>query len=688
VTATGLTRYLDKARRLGPLGTARRAWERGSDRLGLEARALAWTLREARLPSDRAVLAAAGGNWASMGQFVEHLCRKEAPAFFFSPTERDEYVRCLRERLAREADRTLQTADEVCRHRFYLLGREVQFGERVNWHLDPDTGQDWPRDYFERMDERLWSQRVSQDSKLVWELNRHQHLVTLGKAYWLTRDERYTREAADQLLTWIEDNPPGMGINWYSALEVGLRLISWCLAFHFLRADPGFVRTAAPSFVKSLYQQTRFLRRHLTADWPVPNNHLIGECAGLIAAGALFPEFGEADDWLSTGLRLMESAVEAQVASDGASREQTTGYQRFVMELLTLPVLLGQRGAIPDSPTLVQALERMLDYVLYVTAPDGAAPRLGDGDDGRGHALGSGLGQAGFSELLCLGALLFRRSDLKLAAGAFAESALWLLGPEAAQKYDELEATPPARASAAFPDGGHYVLRSDWTPQADLAFTRCGSFGLGGEGFCAHSHCDLLGLELWLRGRQLLADPGTYTYRGPRRDWFRSTEAHNTLMVDGVEQARPQGEFAWSQVHDATCLDWDAQARAVTGQLEAAPGVWQERQVRLDGPGRCRVADSVRGDGQHRLVWRYHLAPGLEAELDGSTLRVRGGEDSMAVVVAPPPVRLALEQHWHSPAYGELEPATTIVGEWEGELTRLGLTFEWLFAALGESDGE
>jgi hypothetical protein len=60
----------------------------------------------------------------------------------------------------------------------------------------------------------------------------------------------------------------------------------------------------------------------------------------------------------------------------------------------------------------------------------------------------------------------------------------------------------------------------------------------------------------------------------------------------------------------------------------------------------------------------------------------------MAVVVAPPPVRLALEQHWHSPAYGELEPATTIVGEWEGELTRLGLTFEWLFAALGESDGE
>jgi len=65
------------------------------------------------------------------------------------------------------------------------------------------------------------------DPKIIHELNRHQHLPRLAKAYLLTGDERYSSEAVAQLNIWIDQNPPGRGINWQSSLEIGIRAISW-----------------------------------------------------------------------------------------------------------------------------------------------------------------------------------------------------------------------------------------------------------------------------------------------------------------------------------------------------------------------------------------------------------------------------------------------------------------------------
>src|SRR5437868_3605040 len=70
------------------------------------------------------------------------------------------------------------------------------------------------------------------NKKIVWELNRHQHFFTLGVAFCLTGDELFARTFVHHLETWMDSNPPGIGINWSSSLEVAFRAMSWIWAFH------------------------------------------------------------------------------------------------------------------------------------------------------------------------------------------------------------------------------------------------------------------------------------------------------------------------------------------------------------------------------------------------------------------------------------------------------------------------
>ena len=68
---------------------------------------------------------------------------------------------------------------------------------------------------------------------MIWELNRHQHWLALGRAYWLTGDRRYRAVFVAELESWLAANPPLTGINWASMLELGFRALSWTWALEF-----------------------------------------------------------------------------------------------------------------------------------------------------------------------------------------------------------------------------------------------------------------------------------------------------------------------------------------------------------------------------------------------------------------------------------------------------------------------
>ena len=142
--------------------------------------------------------------------------------FFFGPESVDPILALLRQRLPGQAEQIVKQAEKICRHRFDLLGYEdLDYGSPIDWHLDAVHGRLARKRHFTKC--AISISKRSATAKSSWELNRHQHLVTLAKAYRLTGDHRYADETLRQWRHWQAENPYPVGINWASSLEVAFR---------------------------------------------------------------------------------------------------------------------------------------------------------------------------------------------------------------------------------------------------------------------------------------------------------------------------------------------------------------------------------------------------------------------------------------------------------------------------------
>jgi uncharacterized heparinase superfamily protein len=316
----------------------------------------------------------------------------------------------------------------------------------------------------------------------------------------------------------------------------------------------------------------------------------------------------------------------------------------------------------------------MIEFVEAYTKPDGSIPLIGDADDGRIQKLGT-QSMNDHRYLLAAGADLFARGDFKRAAATFGDEAFWLLGPDAAGRVDALPAATTPVASKAFHAGGYYVLRTD---RAHV-IVDCGEVGMHGRG--GHGHSDITSFELWLDGMNVVTDCGAYLYTASR-DWrnlFRSTAFHNVVQVDDEELNRlVSPDHLWQLRDDARPCDvewkWDAQADCLrcghTGYLRLDPPVAVTREVTLlKSEPAVVVHDTLQGTGARRLVWRFHLAPGIDADVDGGDVCLRGSgrelwlqtPDRAAVT------SIGVEDGWVSPSYG-VRVASRVVVAGAGDL--------------------
>ncbi len=126
-------------------------------------------------------------------------------------------------------------AGKVLRHRFPLLGIEIETGEEIRWRRDYAHGIESGTAYFRRIPYLDFA--AVGDHKMVWELNRHQHLVLLAQAFLFTGRAEFFGEIFAQLESWFEQNPFGRGINWASALEVAFRALSWVWVYHLVAPE-------------------------------------------------------------------------------------------------------------------------------------------------------------------------------------------------------------------------------------------------------------------------------------------------------------------------------------------------------------------------------------------------------------------------------------------------------------------
>jgi hypothetical protein len=538
--------------------------------------------------------------------------------------------------------------------RLQIMGWTWKWGEgAATWHAAPDTGRMWPAKVFAGIPYRPGN--AIGDARVVWEPSRLQHLVTL--ALIAQEDDAEVRHQAvglieAQVCSWVAANPPFAGIHYVSAMECALRLLAACYALDLVRPWLMAPRAVWQSLLTLVDSHAGLIARRISA-YSSHGNHTVAEAAGLVHAGILFPELPHADAWCEQGLRLLEEGASVLIDKGGGGREQALWYHWFVADLYGLVVRLPACRQRPIPAIIANAHEEAVTFLNAFGPTQEQSPRIGDGDQG------------------------------------FALSPFLRLSSR------------PSSPSAVLTTmaTGYSLIRTATSPGVTAVFDH-GPLGL--PPCYAHGHADALSIRLDVAGEEVLADPGTYAYGGePRwRAYFRGTRAHNTVTVDGLDQAVQETAFLWSGPYRVTLhrrLELAGGTVCVLASHDgyrSRRGVTHWRAVQYRPGGRWLIWDCLTGTGAHDLELHWHIRSPLTVEGDGVVIRAAGQQIGMQVaggsvslhVGEADPVR-----GWYAPAYGVLAPLTTVRAACQAALPHefvTTLSFETVSGTVSHSPGE
>ena len=530
------------------------------------------------------------------------------------------------------------------------LGYEWSWRDRPGvWHEAPDTGRRWPKRFFGSIPYRAGNPYG--DIRVAWEPSRLQHLIDLALIAEEAGDQQQAEKAIRllerQFLTWCEDNPPWCGIHYISAMECGLRLMAVGHALDRARQRLDDLSAVWVRYAQMVEHHAGLIEKRLSLHSSI-GNHTVAECAGLVYAGLLFPEFKGAARWLARGLAILESEADHQILADGGGVEQAFWYHLFVLDLygLVLELLSKKRRSVPQ--VMVAAVERGRRFLGAFGDGPADLPPVGDSDSG------------------------FALSRyLRLS---------WIR-------------PPVSRAGLmTFSDTGYSIIHRSDPSGLDILMDH-GPLGMAPA--YGHGHADALAVVLRRDGGDLATDPGTYTYTGdPQwRSYFRSTRAHNTVCVDGLDQSQQETAFLWSRpfqsrLHKAVVREDGTIVLLACHDGYRRIGVVHWRSVIRMPTGTIWILDYLKGDGVHELELNWHIDGQLAwrdkggiAELTSgaTTIRMQGGAGLRIKEGAVNPIT-----GWKSTKYGVKQPITTITCEYRGKLPHEFIT---LVGRQGETDG-
>jgi len=456
-------------------------------------------------------------------------------------------------------------------------------GKKIDWEMNP-------------VDPKL----PEYTPEWTYGLNRFAFWRTLGEAYWATGDEKYAREWVAQMTSWIHDEPvpyeagPGRPCTWRT-IECGIRTAgSWMDAYFYFLGSPSFTSEAHTMFLKSMREHAIRLAKILVRYPERTGNWLTMECNGLAHVAIMFPEFKESREWLKLAFDRLDLEMDRQIYPDGCQIELTTGYHCVCIHNFLGAARIAKLNGVAVPGDYMKKLELLYHYLLYVMMPDGTTPPLNDGN------------RVNARRYLAQAAELYGRKDFEWAGS------------------NGVRGTPPDHTSHAFRYGGQFVMRSGWQPDDLYLLLDAGPFGAG------HQHEDCLSVYVYGLGRVLVTEPGNYRYDHSK--WRRhvlSTEAHNTILVDGQGQHR-RGLKETYIVEEPLPNEW-----STSDSLDYAAGTYRwgygekrdksvthTRHVVFVKPDYWVVYDVLDGKGRHRLESLYHLDAD-EAVVDPGTKSVR-----------------------------------------------------------------
>src|SRR2546429_1127498 len=418
----------------------------------------------------------------SSSELLDHFRNRTTPTFLPGSDALSQTASLQRHLFPFETAQLLERATHITdQHCWPLLGYgEKCFGREIEWLRDPLSGVLWPPDYH--ADVELMRGDGS-DARVLWEINRLAHLLTLARAYVVTDDEKFAVEIFAELASWREQNPLGLGANWACAMEVALRAMNLLAVFELTCRSPQLNEATLPQFLHMFDQHGAQIRRNLEFSYISTSNHYLSDVVGLLCLGITLPELEAASEWREFGWRETLREMDKQVLADGADYEASTGYHRLVLELFLYSFIAARANRIEIDERHWKKLHAMLDYMRAYLRPDGRAPLIGDTDSGQVLPFCKRAADD-HAYVLALGAVVFDEPRFKQAVEKMPEELLWVLGADGVSKYESLPESSEQIGSQGFVDAGTYIMRED---DLYLLFNASGN-GLAGRG--SHGHND------------------------------------------------------------------------------------------------------------------------------------------------------------------------------------------------------
>ncbi len=399
-------------------------------------------------------------------------------------------------------------------------------------------------------------------------------------AYYETGDTQYRDKLSDVLRSFL-----AVGVHSkYLTTDVDLHAAAWremvlVNTYVKLRRSGDLPPDLAQGLRAAIRNEATFLAQ--PENYESNFNHGVNQVAALLLVAENFPDWPEAAAWGSTARRRLDDLADNVVDADGVEVENSPYYHYYVLNTFYQIETWAESNHVVLSPVLAATVRRMTTYAAAVTKPNGYIPLVGASMD--------------------LDAADYSPSTL---------DALGALNPTLAYvRSDGTQGVPPPRTSL-FPASGTAILRSMLDSTSSAPSSQAWVLFDIGAWRTLHSHLDAMNVVLYANGRTLLPDAGLYQYAPAEdhtyydHDWFYSTAAHNTIVVDGESQSRIGAVGAGLQ---ASGPDWAYQS----GWNELNPGVRQRRAVTLLGANALLVVDELDGQATHTFTQTWHLPPDL-----------------------------------------------------------------------------
>ena len=460
-------------------------------------------------------------------------------------------------------------ADENARNQFEIKSIRQTFEEDINWKL------------------------IQIDKEWQFSLNRMKWFQNYVGVYENSYDERYVRAWMKQIESWIKIGDPGFP----RTIDTGNRLENWVISYYMFvnkLKSPSVTAEFNLRVLQSMYDQVEYLFN--PDHWRRYSNWGTFENTGFAKFVIFFPEFKRHQEWLKEIFFRMRFQLENSFYPDGMHIEVSPSYHSHELEVwfdfLDLAEINGYqnpwRPQIPMTP-LREIILKRAEALMYWYKPNGRMPQVGDTDDRDERQL-----------LLIVGEK-WNRPDLLYVAT------------------DGVKGEVPAKTTRGFPEGGYYMLRSGWGKGDETSFREQLYLLFDtGRNEPWHAHFDMLNIIISAYGYDLLVDPGRYTYNdGPERDYFKSTQAHNTVVIDGRDQAR---DLSPQVTEFLSFSNFDY----VAGNYKDSCGVIHKRSVFFKKPFYWIVTDRISGESGHQIGQTWHLsemaAEKIGMDQDGSII--------------------------------------------------------------------